>query len=155
MLDLVRAEAAAVLGHPGPEAVQPGLAFSELGFDSLSAVEFRNALAAATGLRLPATLVFDYPNAGALAERLLAGIVPAAGPVRRRNGFARSSQSIPISRLRDAGLMGVLLGLSDTDPAETASEILRGRAGVHRRHGRRRPDQHGPRWQQQGVLDAA
>ncbi|MFC9878547.1 SDR family NAD(P)-dependent oxidoreductase [Streptomyces libani] len=75
VLDLVRTHTAMVLGHSGAGMVNADQSFSELGFDSLTAVELRNGLHAETGLRLPATLVFDYPTSAALANHILAGLV--------------------------------------------------------------------------------
>ncbi|MDF3291314.1 type I polyketide synthase [Streptomyces silvisoli] len=98
-LDFVRTQVAAVLGYPGPESVEPGRAFRDLGFDSLTAVEIRNLLGALTGLRLPATLVFDYPNSVALAEFLRVALLgePGAADTARPRLTAADIADDPIA----------------------------------------------------------
>ncbi|MCZ7373691.1 type I polyketide synthase [Micromonospora sp. WMMC250] len=122
LLQTVRAEAAAVLGHPSAESVEPERAFRELGFDSATAIEMRNRLNASTGLRLATTLIFDYPSALVLAEHLhdeLFGPDDLDDDARIRQALA----AISPARLRAAGLLDAVLRLADDagDDTETAA----------------------------------
>ncbi|WP_395575266.1 SDR family NAD(P)-dependent oxidoreductase [Streptomyces sp. BK79] len=79
LLDLVRSHAAWVLGHASADPIDPDRAFLELGYDSLTALELRNRLKIVSGVPLPTTVVFDYPSARALADRLLEELLEDAG----------------------------------------------------------------------------
>jgi pimaricinolide synthase PimS1 len=122
LVGFVRAQVAAVLGHGDPGAIPARQAFRDLGFDSLTAVELRNRIGAETGLRLPATLVFSYPDADALATHLESELhVEPAEP-----DLAAVLAAIPVDRLRAAGLLEPLLRLAEPgsgtpEPEETAS----------------------------------
>ncbi|MFV0496009.1 SDR family NAD(P)-dependent oxidoreductase, partial [Mycobacterium sp.] len=124
LLDLVRSHIATVLGSGTPESIPPDRAFQELGFDSLTAVEMRNRLKAATGLALSPTLIFDYPNSAALAgyfHRELLGAAPAETPqvTPGEEELRRVVGSIPVKRLRQAGVLDLLLALAGEGDDDT------------------------------------
>ncbi len=96
LLDVVRAQAAAVLGHGSADAVSVRRAFREMGFNSLAGVELRNRLTQVTGLRLPATLVFDHPTPAAVAK-LLATLLDGGEQVRQVVAPQRAAPDEPIA----------------------------------------------------------
>ncbi|MFI6341417.1 KR domain-containing protein, partial [Streptomyces sp. NPDC050535] len=112
LLRLVCGQAATVLGHSSAENIGPLQSFQEVGFDSLAAVNLRNSLHVATGLRLPATLVFDHPTPEALVGFLRSELLTGTGDDDldgREDDLRRVLAQVPLARFREAGLLDTLL----------------------------------------------
>jgi NAD(P)-dependent dehydrogenase (short-subunit alcohol dehydrogenase family)/acyl carrier protein len=122
VLSVVLENVADVLGHPSAEGIDPQANFSDLGFDSLGAVELRNRLAQVTGAHLAATLVFDYPNSETVAGHLLSLVDPGAGGDRgvdpEEAEFRQQLAAIPFARLKGSGLLEMLRTLAGEESAQ-------------------------------------
>ncbi|MEU8503090.1 type I polyketide synthase, partial [Streptomyces lavendulae] len=111
LLELVCGRVAVVLGHSGAGAVDAERAFRDLGFDSLTAVELRNVLKAETGLRLPPTLIFDYPTPVALARHLLAELAVTTGADEQNLGRGQLMARVrPVTGVADDPIVIVGMG---------------------------------------------
>ncbi|MFI6731126.1 acyl carrier protein, partial [Streptomyces atratus] len=139
--DMICVEVAAVLGYADASSLDPARSFQESGFDSLTAVELRNRLKKTTGQRLSATLVFDYPTPQTLARYLLEELLPEIEEIRAQqqvpaadgnednedeDTLRRVLGSVPLARIREAGLLNALLALAPSGlPAQSAKAAHR------------------------------
>ncbi|WP_173267728.1 beta-ketoacyl reductase, partial [Streptomyces pacificus] len=126
LLELVRDQAAATLGYDEADALTANRAFRDVGFDSVMAVDLRNRLRAATGVALPATLVFDHPTPEALAQFIRAELLGETDDEQRKDDpeahLRETLASIPISRLRKAGLLDLVLQLAQDSGENTSAD---------------------------------
>ncbi|KOV67622.1 beta-ketoacyl synthase [Streptomyces sp. MMG1121] len=112
LLELVRTHVAAVLGHGSDMTLDPRRSFREVGFDSLTAVELRNRLGNAVGLRLPATLVFDYPDTGALVGYLRTELFGAQ---------AETAAEVAVREVRDADEPVAIIAMACRYPGDVST----------------------------------
>ncbi|WP_083949991.1 type I polyketide synthase [Herbidospora yilanensis] len=133
LIDVVRAHVAAVLAHGAASSIGVDRAFSELGFDSLTAVELRNRLTADTGLRLSPTLIFDHPTVEALADHLFHTLAPAAPSAEDTLRAALEQVAVMVAAANGDGdsirdkLVAILQSGLETFGAATTTTRLRGR----------------------------
>ncbi|WP_308190706.1 type I polyketide synthase [Streptomyces sp. HPF1205] len=115
---LVREHTAAVLGHASADGVAVEKAFNELGFDSLTAVDLRNRLGAATGVRLPVTVIFDHPTVAALIDHLVGATAPPETPAApAAPGAAHPAAESAADPLGEVERLEAALRLVPDDPA--------------------------------------
>ncbi|MFF3305776.1 type I polyketide synthase, partial [Streptomyces sp. NPDC002908] len=125
LLGLVQERAAVALGYSGAEAVEADRAFRDLGIDSLGALELRNSLGEETGLRLPATVIFDYPNPLSLARYLLGEL----------SGVTENVRAVSVGTATDDDPI-VIVGMACRYPGDVESPedlwnlVVEGRDGI-------------------------
>jgi acyl transferase domain-containing protein len=124
LVELVRAHAAAVLGHADGRAVDAERAFQDLGFDSLTGVELRNRLKADTGLALSRTLVFDYPTPSAMADHLRQVLLRGGREADDDDKIWSALRKIPLQELRRTGLLDKLLRLAGASEESLADPSM-------------------------------
>ncbi|MFG2557300.1 SDR family NAD(P)-dependent oxidoreductase, partial [Streptomyces sp. NPDC048581] len=127
----VRSTVAEVLGHSSAASVTADRPFSDLGFDSLTSVELRDRLGAATGLRLPATLVYDHPTPAALAAHIRTQLPgdDAHAEDHEANSGADSGNSIDDDAVAIVGMACRFPG-GVSSPDELWEMLAAGRDGV-------------------------
>jgi acyl carrier protein len=133
--ELVRARVAAVLGYADACEVESWRSFQEIGFDSLTALRLRNQLSEATGLPLPATLIFDHPTPASVTELVCAELFGEeagthdTGTHDTESGIEdgelkKAIDRIPLASLRRAGLVDTLLRLAETASGADAADVV-------------------------------
>ncbi|MFG2004861.1 type I polyketide synthase [Spirillospora sp. NPDC048911] len=127
LLELVRQHVAAVLGYEDGEQIDADRPFTDLGFDSPTAVEFRDRLAAVTDMRLPAALIYNHPTPLALAAHLHEGILGRSAALTETSGAAETSDAAePIAIIG----MGCRLPGGVSSPAELWDLVAGGEDGT-------------------------